>query len=313
MYSYQGMTLEIALRPFFRIPRVFRAQSDEPQQDYHWIGHKHGIEQGSTDQGREDRPPREKKNGQKYRPLASITLGEVDYALQFFHHQIIPAHENWIAKGHFCKIALKRKDDGSPPVVFGRVRTCYPSDGQIENIEEIEMLFPHKDSPPDLLHIHKNDISRFHQNPAQGYYFRVVFKASEEDAADFAGSDLLFRANGFSLEPDTGYYDLLGMDHQNQNTHPLLYVIGSRWLDAIPDSLYLEIRAHLERMLHWGKLIFNYHPNWLPKEINTLNQILGYKHEFTPIVLTEPANPQETAFIVGKKFNEVFTKGFKPE
>lgn len=311
MYSYQGMTLEIALRPSFPIPRVFRTQNDEPQQDYHWIGQKHEIEQGGAGQGAQNEPPQEKKN-REYRPLASITLGEVEYALQFFHHQIIPAHENWVAKGHFCKIALKRKNDGRPPVIFGLVRTCYSSDGQIENIEDIELLFPRQDSAPDLVHVQKKDISRFNQSLVQGYYFRVGFKASQEDLADFDGSDQLFAANGFSLEPDTGYYDLFEMNHQNQSTYPLLYVIGSRWLDSVPDSLHAEIRAHLERMLHWGKLIFNYHPNWLPKEVNTLNQILGYKHEFTPIVLTEPANPQETAFIVEKKFNEAFTKGFKP-
>ena len=307
------MSLEIALHQSFLIPRVLRSHSDEPRQDYHWIGQKRETEQGTMDSGGKNRLPQEKEKRQEYRLLGSITLGEVDYALQFFSPQLIPAHENWIAKGHFCKIALKRKDDGRPPVVFGRVSSCYPSDGQIDNIEDIEMSFPRKDSVPDLIHIHKNDISRFSQNLAQGYYFRVGFKASEEDMADFDGSGSLFAAKGFSLEPDTGYYNLLGMNHQNQYTYPMLYVIGSRWFDSVPDSVHVEVCAQLERMLGWGKIIFNYHPDWLPKEINTLNKILGYKHEFTPIALTEPANPQETAFIVNKKFNEAFTKGFMSE
>lgn len=55
-------------------------------------------------------------------------------------------------------------------------------------------------------------------------------------------------------------------------------------------------------MLQWGKLIFNYHPDWLPKEVNTLNRALGFKYEFTPIVLTEPGTPQETTFLVAKIF-----------
>ena len=312
MYSYQRMALEIALRLPFTVPRVFRAQNDESRQDYHWVGQTRETRSGDTDRGTQDSPPPEKKKQEEYRPLSSITLGEVEYALNAFSHQLIPAHENWITKGHFCKIVLSRKDDERPPVVFGRVRTCYPSDGQVENIEHIEMLFPHKDSAPDLLHIHKNDISCFSPNPAEGYYFRVRFKASEEDAADFAESNSLFSANGFSIETDAGCYDLLEMDHQNQAAYPLLYVVGSRWLNSIPDSLYIETLAQLERMLRWGKLIFNYHPDRLPKEINTLNRILGYKHEFTPIALTEPANPQETAFILNKKFSEAFTKGFIP-
>jgi hypothetical protein len=66
------------------------------------------------------------------------------------------------------------------------------------------------------------------------------------------------------------------------------------------------MKAKMEKMLHWEKHIFNYHPNWLPKEVNTLNRILGYKYGFTSTVLTEPENPQEINLIIKNTFNQIF-------
>jgi hypothetical protein len=198
-------------------------------------------------------------------------------------------------------------------VIFGRVKTCYPSDGHLENIEDVELLFPRKDGAPDTLLLHKDDISVYSQKLVESYYIRVRFMASAEDEADFAGSDPLLRANGFTSEFDANYYDLLEMTELNQSTHPLLYVIGSRWFDSIPESLHAEMRAKLEKIVQWNKHIFNYHPNWLPKEINTLNRILGYKYGFTSTVLTEPENPQETAYIVDKTFNDIFGRGLSTQ
>jgi len=300
------MTLEISLRPPFSLPRLFRAQSDGPEQEYHWVGQNQKSVQGNTGQEKQDNAPKDGKDKGAYRPLSSITLGEVDETIHLFDHQLIPAHENWIGKNCFCTLPLKRIRDGRPPMVFGRVKTCYPSDGYLENIEDIELLFPRKDAKPDILLLHKDDISRYSQRSAQSYYVCVRFKASEQDAVDFAGADPLFSTNGFVPEFDSGFYDLLEMNDQNQSAYPWLYVVGSRWFDAIPESVHGEVKAKLEKMLHWGKRIFNYHPDWLPKEVNTLNRVLGYKYEFTPALLTEPANPQETAFIVAKFFDQIF-------
>ena len=87
--------------------------------------------------------------------------------------------------------------------------------------------------------------------------------------------------------------------------------MGSRWFDSIPDTVHAEMQAKLKEMLQWGKLIFNYHPDWLPKEINTLNKVLGFKYEFTSTLLTEPSNPQETAFIVAKLFERAISPADK--
>jgi hypothetical protein len=143
----------------------------------------------------------------------------------------------------------------------------------------------------------------------QSHYLHVQFKASEEDAAEFEGSDLLFHANGFHLESDYGYYDLLEMNEQNQSVYPRLYVISSRWLASIPDSRYFEVTNRLKEMLGWGKLIFNYHPDWLPKEIHPLNKALGLKYRLSKHYLTEPETPEEAAKVLTLEFNEKFKQG----
>lgn len=296
------MTFEITLKPPFSLPQFLRAQREEPKQEYHWLGKTRASPKSKTGSGDQDRKQPGRKDGQKYRPLSSIRLGEVEEAFSLFENQIRPAHENWIGKNHFCSIPLKRIKDGRPPLIFGQVATCYPSDGYLDNIEEIELYFPRRDGPPDLVHLQGDEISRYSRKAVESFHVRVQFKASREDAADFADAEALFTRNGFYVEFDHGLQDLLDMNDMNQSTFPWLYVIGSRWFDGVPDSLHEEISSKLRQMIQWGKRIFNYHPDWLPKEVNTLNRVLGLKHEFTPVVFTEPGNPQETAFIVTKIF-----------
>ena len=125
-----------------------------------------------------DRPP-QRRDTRGYRDLASLTLGEVEEAYSRFKYQLIPSPtEAWIAKNYFCEIPLKSKGQGRPPVVFGRVRTCYPGDGNVNNIEELEMHFPRKDAAPDLLHIRFDDIAL--QKPTRSYCVGVKLYVSEE-------------------------------------------------------------------------------------------------------------------------------------
>lgn len=134
---------------------------------------------------------------------------------------------------------------------------------------------------------------------------RVRVCASANEKVELEESTSLLSVNGFYPEFESGYLDLLDMNEGNQSTYPLMYVIGSRWFDEIPESLYAEMKAKLKEMIGWGKQIFNCHPEWLTIEINTLNRALGFKHGFTPVVLTEPGNAQETAFIVAKTFEQL--------
>jgi len=301
------MALEISLRlPVISLPRVLRAQNDDARQ--HWVGQASPTSQKKSNQGSQGNKPQGKGNNQGYRALATIRLGEVEEAQKLFEHQLIPAGENWIGKNCFCTIPLKRIRDGRPPEIFGRVKTCFPSDGHIENIEELEILFPHKvGEPPDIVHIYKEDISQYSQKLTQSYYVCVRFKASDEDAADFAEAASTFSANGFYPEFYSGYYDILEMNELNQPMYPWLYVVGSRWFDAIPDSIHAEIKIKFKEMLHWGKHIFNYHPEWLPNEVNTLNRVLGFKYGFTEQVLIEPGNIEETGIIITRTFDRIMS------
>lgn len=301
------MTLEISLRKPFSLLRVLHAQNDESQHEYHWIGQKQDTKQEPATSGKHNRNPQGKKSQQKYRPLSDLTLGEVEDVYQFFEHQLVTAEVNWIGKNYFCQIPLKRKRDGRPPMVFGRVKTCYPSDGVLDNIEELELYFPHKETTPDILHVQKDDISRRSQRPVQSYFVRVSVFASDEEKAELVASDPLLRMNGFYPEFESSYLNLLEMSEGDQSAYPWLNVIGSRWFDTIPDSLHEELKGKLKEMIGWGKQVFNYHPEWLPNEVNSLNRTLGFKYGFSPIVLTEPGNIHETAFIVKKTFERLIS------
>jgi hypothetical protein len=306
----KGMALEISLQGTFNIPRLLRAQSDDSRRDYHWVRHKPDVELGR--EGPEDQNSNQKDQGrrQKYRPLAEITLGEVDDIYRHYERQLIVGQAGWIGKDSFCQIPLKRSKDGRPPMVFGRVKTAYPSDGFTDNVEELEVYFPRKDAAPDVLHIHGDEINRVSQKQVQSYFVQVRVLASTEEQVELTEADPVLRTKGFYPVFESGYLDLLEMTTQNQFEYPWMYVIGSRWFASVPESLQAEVLGRLKEMVAWGKQVFNYHPEWLTKEINALNRALGYKFGFTPVVLTEPGNAHETAFIVARTFEqEIF---FKP-
>jgi hypothetical protein len=175
----------------------------------------------------------------------------------------------------------------------------------LDNVEELELYFPQKDGTPDVLHLHKDDISFRSQTQAQSSFVRVSVFASDEEKAELTEADPLLRMNGFYPDIESSYLNLLEMSEENQSAYPWLYVAGSRWFNSIPDSMHEEVRGKLKEMIGWGKQVFNYHPEWLSNEINTLNRSLGYKYGFTPIVLTEPGNVHETASIVAKVFDRL--------
>ena len=301
------MTLEISLRKPFTFPRVFWARNGESRQDYHWIGHTHDKDEKSDTLGEPSQKPQNEKSKQKYRPLTDITLGDVDDAIELFKHQLLPTQESWIRKDSFCQIPLKRKR-GQPSTIFGRVKTCYPSDGVLDNIEEMELYFPNKDGKPDVVHIDKDEISRSTQRPLQSYFIRVRVLVSAEEKVELTASVSPLSVNGFYPELETGYLDLLEMNDTNRPLYPWVYVIGSRWFASIPESIHMEMRGVFKSMLQNGQHLFNYHPNWLPKEIHTLNDELGFQFGFTPRLLVEPRNVEQLSDIINRTFNSLFLK-----
>jgi hypothetical protein len=312
----QNMALETILKRSLFTPPFIQTGNDKPRKP-HWVGDKPSTpaQQGQSPTrpgGKDGDPSRPGREPLGYRELSSLTLGEVQDAYNYFKSQLLPSpYESWVATNYFCMLDLVRKRDRRPPVVFGRVKTCYPSDGYIHNIQDMELYFPNKNGKPDTLPLRAEDILLDPTKPVKSYGLRLKFFASPEDAADFDQHEDIFLEKGFIPEFIPGYIDLLDMNEHDHAAYPWLYVVGSRWLASIPESVHSEVRERLRSLIQWNKLVFNYHPERLPTDIRSLNRELGYKAGFTDIFLIEPETPQQTAQIVSSTFEKIFQQPIK--
>ena len=312
------MTLELALRQSL-LPAHFAQKGDDStppsgMKRIHWVGDKKPEPSGPDQSGkRKDvqpgRPPSRDTRG--YRELSSITLGEVNDAHRYFANQLLPSpYPAWIGANHFCMLDLVRRQK-HPPAIFGRVRTCYPSDGYLDNIQQMEMYFPQKENAPEVILLQAEDIRHHTQKSVQSYCLRVKFLASQEDMDDFNGQENLFVEQGFLPEFETGFLDLLDIHEQHKPTLPWIYIISSRWFSSIPESVRAELREQIGKLIRWNKVIFNYHPEHLPHEVRSLNRELGLKAGFTEVFLLEPETPHQTAQIVASTFESMFQQPIK--
>ncbi len=303
------MALETVLRRFSLLPGFIQTGNGEPRHKAHWLGNKQSTpQQQDQNQHRQDDRPPQQQDRRGYRALASLTLGEVEDAYNYFKPQLVASPtEAWIAKNYFCQIPLKRRGEDQPPVVFGRVRTCYPSDGNVNNVEELEMYFPRRNAAPDLLHIRFDDISL--QKPTQSYCVGVKLYVSEAEMTDFSRSENIFLEKGFALLYETGYIDLLDVNEQNHPALPWLYVIGSGWFASIPDSVQPEISEQLRNLVRWQKVIFNYHPGRYSLQVRSLNEELDFQYGFTEQYLVAPQNTEQVLSKVEQRFGEMFMRG----
>jgi hypothetical protein len=302
------MALETAFRRFVLLPGFIQTGNGEPRKA-HWLGNKQSTpsQQDQNQGGQDDRPPK-RPDARGYRDLASISLGEVDEAYGYFQSQLVasPA-EAWIAKNYFCQLPLRRKGEDRPPVVFGRVKTCYPSDGHVNNIEEMELYFPHRDGAPDVLHLRADDLSQ--QKPTQSYCIGVKSYLSQEEMADFRASENIFIEKGFAPIYENGYIDLLDVNEQNHSALPWLHVIGSGWFASIPDSVQAEIREQLRNLVRWNTTVFNYHPKRYSLQYLSLNDELDFNYGFTEHYLITPQNSEQVLKKVEESFTGIFMQG----
>jgi hypothetical protein len=299
------MALETALRRFTLLPRFIQTGNGEPRKA-HFLGKDEAspIER-KQDQGRKNENAPKKPSTDKYRDLADITLGEVQEVYEYFQAQLVPSPaEGWIAKNYFCQLPLKRKGEDRPPVVVGRVKTCYPGDGYIDNIEELEMHFPRKDAAPDLLHIRLDDVSL--QKPTYSFCVGVKLYVSEEEMADFSHSENIFLEKGFAPLYETSYMDLLDVNEQNHAALSWVHVIGSGWFAAIPDSVQPEIRQQLQSLVCWNNVIFNYHPKRYALRYKSLNEELDFNYGFTEHFLLAPQDTDQVLRKVEESFAGLF-------
>lgn len=310
------MALETSLRRFSLFALLAQLGNGEPppsgmQRKLHWVGQKTQSEQ-KQETGGESGGGHQKKDQHGYRELSSITLSEVNDAHKYYADQLLPSPAPaWIAPSYFCIVHLLPNRDERPPAVFGRVQTSYPGDGYIQNVQELELRLPGRERSPDLLRLRAHDILNTPNKPLQSFCVRVRFYLHSDDQAEFGEHQSLFLQRGYRPEFSQSFIDLLEINEHNQISSPWLYVMSSRWFASIPVSMQPEIREKLTKLVHWNKLIFNYHPEYLPREFRTLNRELGFKPGFTDIFLIEPENPVQTVEIVSRTFDKLFEQPMK--
>jgi hypothetical protein len=304
------MAMETTFRRLRFLPGFIQTGNGEPRKA-HWLGDKR---KQSATPGPDQKPggpgdPSPKRTDRRgYRDLASLALGEVQDAYLHFEAQLVPSPaEGWIAKNYFCQLPLRRAGNDRPPLVFGRVKTVFPSDGHIHNMEEMELYFPRPEAPPDLLHLREDDISR--QRPAQTYCVGVKFHLSEEEMADFRASENIFIEKGFAPLYENGYLDLLDISEQNLPSLPWLNVVGSQWFASIPDSVQLEVREQLRNLVRRGSVMLNYHPRRHALRYLSLNEELDFQYGFSEYFLFAPQNTDQALRKVEETFAEIFMQG----
>ena len=298
------MTLEIRLRRFSFLPDLIQTGNGESRKA-HFLGKKQAASVEKQDQGqRNDNTPQRQESG-KYRSLTSVTLGEVDDAIRHYQSQMVASPlDGWIARNYFCQLPVRQRTEEQSPVIFGRVRTCFPGDGNVQNVDQMELYFPTATAGPDLLNIRRSDI--LGQRPLQSYCVGVKMYLSEAEMEDFRRSENIFVEKGFAPLYETGYLDLLEVNEQDLSSLLWLNVIGSEWFASIPDSVQPEIRERLRDLADWNMLLLNYHPRRYTLHYLSLNEELDFNYGFTRHFLTAPQDTNQVLQKVDQKFAEIF-------
>lgn len=301
------MAMETLFGRLSLLPRFIQTGNGEPRKA-HYLGKKEAtpVEGTQNQSGKNDQPPQTPVTS-KYRSLDTLTIGEVEQVIEHFRNQLVesPTPE-WVAKNYFCQLPLKRRGE-RPSVVFGRVKTCFPSDGNLQNIEEMEMHFPRPNSAPDVLHLYPDDLAL--HKPAYSFCVGVKLYLSEAEQADFSRSENIFIEKGFAPLYTTGYGELLDFNEQNHASAHWLHVFGSEWFATIPDSMQPEVRERLQHMLGWNKTILNYHPRRYALQYRSLNDELDYQYGFTQQYLLMPQDTGQVLKKVEELFSELLMRG----
>lgn len=302
------MTLELGLRRFSLLPDFIQNGNEEPRKA-HFLGKKEAtsVEQ---DQGRQNEPAPRKPRESKYRDLADVTLGEVGEVMTYFMPQMVVSPTvGWLARNYFCELPFRHPAREQSPILFGRVRTVYPADGNVQNIERMEMELPRWNAAPDLLLLQRGDIQL--QKPIHSYCVGVKMYLSQSEMDDFSRSENIFIEKGFAPIYTTGYLDLLDMNEQDQPGLPWLNVVGSEWFASIPDTVQPEIRERLRDLVDWNKAVLNYHPERHSLRFLSLNDELDFNYGFTKHYLIAPRDTGQALQKVEQIFGQIFMQGME--
>lgn len=304
------MTLALSLRRSISLPREISTGNGSSRK-VHWVGGKTPVEpkqnhaqHGGDDSGR--------RSSGVYHSLSEIKFGEVHQAYRNFQPLIVPSDTpGWVAPGYFCSIPLAQAVEYRPSAIFGRVKACYPSDGYVQNIREMELLFPKPGSEPLELNIRRHDIDFESGALAQSYRAAVKIFIAPAEQADFAQFKDAFLQYGYVPEFITRYVDLADVNEFNYNEFPDVVVVSSRWFESAREVSDGQAYEKLRQLIKWNKTVANYHPSNMDNDVRALNRELGFKHGFTDTVLIEPETPAQTLEFVSRTFDRIFMQGMR--
>ncbi|HQX17099.1 MAG TPA: hypothetical protein PLA27_11800 [Anaerolineales bacterium] len=305
-----AMTLALSFRRSIFQPREISAGNGSPRK-VHWVGGRSPVETNQNHAQHGDNNPG-KKSSSGYHSLSDIKIGDVNQAYRNFHPLIAPSHlPGWVAPGYFCAIPLAQTNEYRPSAVFGRVKSCYPADGYVQNIHEMELLFPKPGNEPLELNIRQNEIDFESTVPAQSYCARLKIFLSPPEQADFARFEDVYLQYSYMPEFITRYVDLADVNEFNYNDFPDVVVVSSRWFELACEASDGQVCEKLHQLIKWNKTVVNYHPLTLENDVHTLNRELGFKHGFTDLALIEPETPAQTLEFVSRTFDRIFMQGMR--
>ncbi|MBK9007517.1 MAG: hypothetical protein IPM31_11060 [Anaerolineae bacterium] len=304
------MTLAISFRRSIFLPQEISSGSDSPRK-VHWVGGKAPVEPKQNHAQNGDHNSGGKSSG-SYHSLSHIKFGEVQQAFHNFLPILIPSDTpGWVAPGYFCFIPLAQAAEYRPSAVFGRVKACYPSDGVLQNIREMELWFPKPGHEPLELNIRRRDIDFESDLLGQSYCAKIHIFISPGEQADFARFEGIFLQHGYIPEFITRYVDLADVNEFNHNDFPDVIVVSSRWFESAREISDGQIYEKLHQLIKWRKTVVNYHPLNVGHDVRTLNRELGFKHGFTDTALIEPETPAQTLEFVSRTFDRIFMQGMR--
>ena len=304
------MALDTFLRQWSVLPRFLQFGNGEPRKA-HFLGKKEAtpVEDKQDQGGKHDQTPGQ-TGKEKYRRLDSISIGKVKEVIDYFQPQLVPSPtEEWVGKNYFCQLPLNRRGEDRPSVVFGRVKTCFPSDGIVQNIEEMEMYFPQRNAAPDIVHLRQDDIAL--HKPIQSFCVGIKTYLSEAEQNDFSRSENIFIEKGFAPLYNTGYSELLDITEQNQLGLPSLYLFGSEWFATITDSWQPDIKQGLRNLIQWNKIVLNYHPKRYTLQYRSLNDELEFNYGFSQYYVTMPQDTDQVLRKVDEEFAGILMQGMR--
>lgn len=307
------MAFEIAFKNTPLLPRLLQFAEDQPRPPKpkrFWAHTLGGEEAAPFPDGQPPLGQDEKYDERGCRRTRTISPGEAQSALALYQDQLTSTDDGaLIRKNGFYTIPLLRYS-GAPAFVFGRVKVCMPSDGHIQDMQEMELSFPQAGGAPDRIVLEPREVDL--EEPVQSYRVRVKIFGAEADRADFMPFARKFAEAGFDFDFGRDFNDLLETDLLEKESLPWFHVIGSRWFAQIPRSRREAVKRVLLRLCSRETLIINYHPRRAGR-IRPLNEELEFQPRLSEFLLSDPKNPGQVHFAVRTVFEKIFAQpGCKP-